>query len=101
MFGIPTGSMAGMVRLVFRVEQVWPGLPASPGDLVIYEPGAPAPWVVVCAVAMDPGCLLAAEQAGAVVAVSPARACLRLVPSDPPAVPCPPPALAPPTAVGG
>ena len=87
-----------MARLIFRVEQVWPGLPASPGDLVIYEPGAPAPYVVVCAVGIDPGCLLAAEQAGAVLALNPARACLQLVPSDPPAVPSPPPALAPMTA---
>lgn len=90
-----------MARFVFRVEHAWPGLPASPGDLIIYEPGAPAPYVVVCAVGIDPGCLLAAEQAGAVVAISPARACLQLVPSDPPAAPSRQPRPDPQTAHGG
>lgn len=81
------------MRLVWKCHNPVPHLHLEAGDVLIYQPGAVSPYVVVRAVTVDPGAVMGAEFAGHLepVVSSPAPPCRVLTfPPAPPALERPP-----------
>lgn len=103
MYGVCSGSVRPMGRLIWRVLRPVHYLGVVPGDVLIYDPAMPHPWQVLRPLLVDPGAVMGAEDAGALEAIPPSgdAVTLQLVRSEPPHRPPARPRAADPQGLAG